>query len=79
METYPLPGHPCGCGLAGGGAEGERCDFHGFEVIMDGLTDKWTDRISTCRLDPCKGSSKKINLKFEGHGLKHSRPERAPL
>ena len=43
METYPLPGHPCGCGLAGGGAEGERCDFYGFEVIMDGLTDKWTD------------------------------------
>ena len=22
------------------------------------MTDKWTDRISTCRLDPCKGSSK---------------------
>ena len=43
METYPLPGHPCGCGLAGGGAEGERCDFYGFEVIMDGLTDKCTD------------------------------------
>ena len=45
----------------------------------DRQTDRHMDRISTCRLDPCKGSSKKINLKFEGHGLKHSRSERAPL
>ena len=50
METYPLPGHPCGCGLAGGGAEGERCDFYGFEVIMDRLTDKWTDGQTECPL-----------------------------